>query len=146
MILQRPKKKKAKQVKKTPGIANQSGTLAPSYVLPNSPPQVVPQKPNGHRGSARRGKPRLLVEPASSQRLPRAPLGSRAPRAPTLAPTFSPPPLPATYSVDEDGIEKIPNSIHREPGLYELISSKFDAVITSIDGESFSGDRRELGR
>ena len=29
-------------------------------------------------------------------------------------------------------------------GLCDLISSKFDAVITLIDGERFSGDEREL--
>jgi hypothetical protein len=32
-----------------------------------------------------------------------------------------------------------------EPSLYDLISSKFDDVINSIDEESFSGDRKDLG-
>lgn len=32
-----------------------------------------------------------------------------------------------------------------DPALCDLISSKLDAIITSIDGESFSGDERELG-
>jgi len=31
-------------------------------------------------------------------------------------------------------------------GVCDLISSKFNAVLTSIDGEAFSGDERELGR
>ena len=39
------------------------------------------------------------------------------------------------------------NEYHYRPrgtGIADLIASKFDAVITSIDGESFSGDEREL--
>lgn len=37
------------------------------------------------------------------------------------------------------------NALNPDPALCDLISSKFDAIITSIDGESFSGDERELG-
>ena len=33
----------------------------------------------------------------------------------------------------------------RDAAICNLISSKFDAVITSIDGEIFSGDEKELG-
>ena len=33
---------------------------------------------------------------------------------------------------------------HKTP-VCDLISSKFNAVITSIDGEIFSGDEKELG-
>ena len=33
---------------------------------------------------------------------------------------------------------------HKTP-ICDLISSKFNAVITSIDGEIFSGDEKELG-
>ena len=32
-----------------------------------------------------------------------------------------------------------------ETGLEELISAKLDTVLTSIDGEAFSGDEKELG-
>lgn len=146
MMLQRPKRKKAKQVKKTPLNANQSGSPAPSQALPNGPLQVVPQRPNGHHGFNRNGKPRLPFEPAPPQSIPRTPFSSRAgpPRAPTLPPYFSPPlrvPRP-----DNHGVDAIPHHVNQEPALYDLICSKFDAVITSIDGESFSGDRRELGR
>lgn len=31
------------------------------------------------------------------------------------------------------------------PTLSDLIASKFDSVLTSIDGEAFNGDERELG-
>ena len=31
------------------------------------------------------------------------------------------------------------------PALGDLIASKFDAVLTSIDNETFNGDERELG-
>lgn len=37
------------------------------------------------------------------------------------------------------------DSFSRDPALCELISSRFNAIITSIDGENFSGDERELG-
>ena len=37
------------------------------------------------------------------------------------------------------------NALNPDSALSDLISSKFDAIITSIDGESFSGDERELG-
>lgn len=33
----------------------------------------------------------------------------------------------------------------QDAAICDLISSKFDAVITSIDGEIFSGDEKELG-
>lgn len=35
-------------------------------------------------------------------------------------------------------------SIHG--ALYDTISSKFDSIITSIDGDSFSGDEKDLGK
>ena len=41
-----------------------------------------------------------------------------------------------------------PNSINQsyeQPSINNLISTKFDALITSIDGEVFSGDEKELG-
>ena len=40
---------------------------------------------------------------------------------------------------------KLPDALHHRISLCDLISSKLDAVITSIDGEVFSGDERELG-
>ena len=35
--------------------------------------------------------------------------------------------------------------LNRGAALCDLISSKFDSILTSIDGEKFSGDERELG-
>ena len=34
--------------------------------------------------------------------------------------------------------------LNQGAALYELISSKFNSVVTSIDGERFSGDEKEL--
>ena len=146
MIVQRPKRKKAKPVKKTSVNANQSETLAPCHARPNSPPQVAPQKPNGHYGSNRYGNLQLPFQPNLPQSLPRASLSSRAspPRAPMIVPHFSPPPVP--HPVDNHGVDTGSHRFDQEPALYDLIYSKFDAVITSIDEETFSGDRRELGR
>lgn len=146
MILQQPKRKKAKPVKKTTVNANQSGSQAPSHALSNCPLQVVPRKSNGHDGSTRH-KLQLPLEPAPPQSPLRVPLSSWAgpPGGPMPAPCFSPP-LPVPCPVEKHGVDKIPHLLNQEPALYDLIYSKFDAVMTSIDDESFSGDRRELGR
>ena len=40
---------------------------------------------------------------------------------------------------------KLPAALHHRISLCDLISNRLDAVITSIDGEVFSGDERELG-
>lgn len=159
MIVQRPKRKKAKPVKKTSVNANQSGSLAPSHALPNGPQQVAPQQQNSHHGRTRNGNLRLPFQPNPLQSLPQASLSSKAgtPRAPIIVPYFSPPPLPPPFPpprlpppavpnlFDSQGVAAGPHRFDQEPALYDLICSKFDAVITSIDEESFSGDRRELG-
>lgn len=61
-----------------------------------------------------------------------------------IVPYFSPPP-PVLHPVDNHGVDTGSHRFDQEPALYDLIYSKFDAVITSIDEETFSGDRRELG-
>ncbi len=53
--------------------------------------------------------------------------------------------LPATRDGPKQWRPKLPDSLHHRISLCDLISSKLDAVITSIDGEVFSGDERELG-
>lgn len=148
MILQRPKRKKAMQVKKASMNTNQSKCLAPSHALPHGPLRVAPHKPNAHHGSSRHGNLRLPFEPSPPQSLPLASLSSRAspPRAPVIVPYFSPPPPPVPCPVDNHGADMNTHHLDQEPALYNLIYSKFDAVITSIDEENFSGDRRELGR
>ena len=154
-MVQRPKRRKAKPVKKTSVNANQSGRLAPSHALPNGPQQVAPQQQNSHHGPRRNGNLRLPFQPNPLQSLPPASLVPRAgtPRAPIIVPFFSPPPLPPPLlpppavpnPLDRHGVATGPHHFDQEPALYDLIYSKFDAVITSIDEESFSGDRRELG-
>ena len=145
MILQRPKKKKAKPATNDRIVSCHSGSLAPSHALPNSPPQFLPRKSNGFYGPTRQEEHKLPFEPAPAQQIPRVPPGSRAgpPRGPMFAPGFSFP--SAARPVDEHSVDRIPSFSHQEPALYDLICSKFDAVITSIDEESFSGDRQELG-
>lgn len=142
MILQRPKKKRAKPATNDRIVSCHSGSLAPSHALPNSPPQFLPRKSNGCYGATRQEEHKLPFEPAPAQKFPP---GSWAgpPRGPMLAPCFSFP--SAAPPVDEHSVDRIPNFSHQEPALYDLICSKFDAVITSIDEESFSGDRQELG-
>ena len=54
-------------------------------------------------------------------------------------------PLPAIRDGPKQWQPKLPDAPHHRISLCDLISSKLDAVITSIDGEVFSGDERELG-
>lgn len=75
-------------------------------------------------------------------------------------------PRPVAYSLPSSGLEQSTSLIQRreasgavleswqerttdhsnqDPILRDLIASKFDTVITSIDSESFSGDEEELG-
>lgn len=51
----------------------------------------------------------------------------------------------ATGAVLEPWQQRATEASNQPPSLCDLIASKFDAVITSIDSESFSGDERELG-
>jgi len=44
------------------------------------------------------------------------------------------------------GSDYLHHGVGHGSGVCNLISSKFNAVLTSIDGEAFSGDERELGR
>lgn len=152
MIVQQPKRKTAKPVGKASVKAvkaHQPGSLAPSHALPNSPVQVTPQQQNGYHGSSQHGNLRLPFQPNPPQSLPQASMSSRAgpPRAPIIVPHFSPPfPPPVSYPFKNHGVDTGSHRFDQEPALYDLIYSKFDAVITSIDEESFSGDMRELGR
>lgn len=155
MMVQRPKRKKAKPAKKTSLNANQPGSLVPSHALPNGPSQVALQPQNSHHGPIRHVNLQLPFQPNPLQSLPKASsrLRTGPPRAPIVVPYFPPlalppPPLPlpaVTNPINHHGVDAGPHHFHQEPALYDLISSKFDAVITSIDEESFSGERRDLG-
>lgn len=147
MMFQRPKRKKAKSATNDRLNACHSGSLTPFHALPNSPPQFLPPKTNGHYGSTRHEGHKLPFETAPPQQFPGASSGSWAgpPKGPMLAPCYFSP-LSAARPVDKHGADRIPDLTHQKPALYDLIYSKFDAIITSIDEESFSGDRQELGR
>ncbi|MCJ1475267.1 hypothetical protein MMC13_003929 [Lambiella insularis] len=56
----------------------------------------------------------------------------------------SPKPLQNGSDGLDDWDHRRTDHLNRGPAICDLISSKFDAVITSIDGEVFSGDEREL--
>lgn len=47
--------------------------------------------------------------------------------------------------ITTEGPETWQENAVQGPPLCDLIASKFDAVLTSIDGETFDGDERELG-
>ena len=54
-------------------------------------------------------------------------------------------PLQAALDCGDQWHDRGSDLLSRGTAVCDLISSKFDAVITSIDGEVFSGDERELG-
>ncbi len=124
MILQQPKGKKTKPVRK-------GGTKV---------------KSNGRYGPTRDVKLEVPFKPTPPQNLPQASSGlwADAPVGPILPSCLSLPPS-IRHSVDNQDGDRIPNMSNPEPSLYDLISSKFDDVINSIDEESFSGDRKDLG-
>lgn len=174
MILQRPKRKKGKPVKKSSTGSNPPESLTTSHVLPGCSLQVIKHKADGRDCATRDTKPKAPRKPAPSRDRsgnqsgpwpgpprgpilapgfpPRGPMLAPGfpPRGPILAPGFPPsrpllaPPVP--HPIDNHGGEGFSTVLHQQPALYDLISSKFDAVITSIDEENFSGDRRELGK
>ena len=55
------------------------------------------------------------------------------------------PPLQGTMDTLSPWPRKATDDSPQDAAIGHLISSKFDAVITSIDGEIFSGDEKELG-
>ena len=59
-------------------------------------------------------------------------------------------PIEATLNGLEQWHQRGSDYLHHGTGpgsaICDLISSKFNAVLTSIDGEAFSGDERELGK
>jgi hypothetical protein len=53
-----------------------------------------------------------------------------------------------TQSMDggaDDWRQQAAEYFNQEAALVDLISNKFDNVITLIDGENFSGDEKDLG-
>jgi hypothetical protein len=153
MILQRPKRKKGQPVKKSPNGSNQLATRTASHGLIHNPLQVVNQRLDGHHCSTQdvnpQAPPRKPAPPDDRSWAQSGPWPGPS-RGPMLAPGFPPtgpllaPPVP--HLVDNHNDERVSTIWNQQPALYDLISSKFDAVITSIDGENFSGDRRELGQ
>lgn len=141
MILQRPRRKKVRSVKNK---TNNMGSAIAGHALPNCPSQGLPLNLNGHHRSTRPARSKAGFEPLRPQNHPWGPSGSLTSRS-LFAPHFFPP-LPVTSAIDQPLTNRVPNFPNQQPALYDLIYSKFDAVITSIDEESFSGDKEELGR
>lgn len=129
----KPEKNKAR-----PGFANPSAQFPiqakaqpeaqPSNTLTVRPPLAPPIPPRWHDG------------------------GNHAYTAPSTTTTYSPSTAwgqSTLQSYETQTTREVPQTWQeitvQEPTLCDLIASKFDAVLTSIDGETFNGDETELG-
>ena len=157
-MARKPKRTVRKQVAKT----------APPTTC--SVPPINPPLPLRTRSSYQLDQPPRysFLFPPEQIVLPQRPFQSLHPPSHTILPiSSSPPPLPATnngfptassisplarpainpqHPVDDIFVEQqrpSPEAIAHE-ALRDLISTKFDSVITSIDGERFGGDEQEL--
>ena len=143
MIPHRPRRKETKPVKKKP---NHSGSLVPGNAFPIYPLQRPPCDWNGHHSSTQSERLNAPFESVPPTNYLWAPSGSwpGPPCGPILAPRL--PSAPARPGpLEKPTVDRLPSTSNQDPALYDLISSKLDAILTSIDEEMFSGDRRELG-
>ena len=141
-----------------------SSTSRPPAVLERSPPPRQPEDRHDtslpprysridfpenlpfaafSRNDASRYEPATVPQypPRPPQRPPA--IEPRAQSSPDLWGTFDNALQTATTEVVRQQ-QSPPGFVNDGPALCDLISSKFNAVITSIDGETFSGDEQEL--
>ena len=111
----------------TPPIQVQSAPRLPPRPLPPDPP------------------PYSLYPPERTPPVTVAPPSTTQPRPNANASRVTVNPVPAARDGLKQWQPKLPDVPHHRISLCDLISSKLDAIITSIDGEVFSGDERELG-
>ena len=142
-----------------------SSTSRPPAVLQSSPPSRQPEDrhdtslpprysridfPENLPFAAFSRNDASRYEPATVPQYPRCPppqrplaIEPRAQSSPDLSATFD-------NALQIAGTEVVrqqqspPGFVNDGPALFDLISSKFNAVITLIDGETFSGDEQEL--
>lgn len=86
--------------------------------------------------------PSRPTHPGTPAKWPSVPTTTVESQPPVLNPTKS---LQVSRQPLDHCQENFADISKQDAALCDLISSKFDAVLTSIDGESFSGDERELG-
>ena len=132
------RKAKKKQVRR--GTDNPSGKpqatdsqAQPTKSLPIRPPPVTLRK---HDDSDRAHNSLSGTEQPSARE---APYSSSSGWGHSIPSAYS------NHAAKEASTPWQEKPINQDPALYDLISSKLDAVITSIDSESFNGDERELG-
>ncbi len=104
--------------------------------LPPPPPPRLPARSLPHRPKAQPSKLAVHAKPPKNQSPSKASKQSRAPPTVNRNGNDSSKPFEQWH---ENTIEPM-----ADRALCDLISSKFSSVITSIDGEEFSGDVRDL--
>ena len=118
--------------------------------LHSGPCRPSSQGPSGWKASQPHGPPPQGGHP-SQPSLPLYAQGAHPWNDPQWNPSTQPSPpfgctaLPRLEDWDMGAAMSVDCSA-RDASLSTLISSKLDSVITSIDGDRFSGDERELGR
>lgn len=136
MIIFNPKRKRP-----PPCRAAQSGSSNPS---PPSTPPILPQS-RPLRPAPSDPPPYALYPPERNPPRTLAPTSTTQPRQNGPASRVAVDSSQATRDGPKQWQPKVPDALRHRRSLCDLISSKLDAVITSIDGEVFSGDERELG-
>lgn len=110
------------QSKKSPSRTSSGNPVTGPY---------IPNKPGYHSSTRRAYQGTPAWKPSMS------PTG-HVPGPPILEPNY-------INSLPDRSRGDTINIRHQIPALNDLISSKLDAIISSIDGETFSGDEQDLG-
>ena len=164
IVVRKPKVTVRKQLAKTTPPMTSPPTATTSLIPSSNPPLPLRTHPEPQLDQPPRYSLLFPLDQISLPQRPRQSLHSPLHLNPTYS---SPPPPPATsnafhpassslllarpvsysgHPVDDIFIEQqrpSPEAIARE-ALCDLISTKFDAVITSIDSEQFGGEEQEL--
>ena len=143
MILFNPKRKRprSRRAAKKDGSGNPSAHSAPPIQAQSAPhlplrpfPPLPPDPP-----------PYTFDPPERTPTGTVAPTSTTQPRHSANASRAAASSVQATRDGPRQWQPERPDGLHHRISLCDLISSKLDAVLTSIDGEVFSGDARELG-
>ncbi|MCJ1438410.1 hypothetical protein MMC27_007798 [Xylographa pallens] len=127
-----------------PSIAQINATAGPPprHTIASSPQRLPDRPPSHHLLPAPQGPNSLCQSPAFITKDTRTSQAQKQYAHETSQAVTKPPQIVTgrTDKPPQHGVEHL----NCGPAICDLISSKFNAVITSIDGEIFSGDEREL--
>ena len=123
---------------------NTSWGPPPPHTIPPSPQRLPNRAPSHHLLPAPQGPNPLCQFPASNPKDTRRDQTQKQNSLESSQAVTKSPPI--TTSSTTEAPQYDIEHLSCGPAICDLISSKFNAVITSIDGEIFSGDERELSK